>query len=73
MKKSRESLLIIVIFAALGLNYPWLSIVSKQQLILGIPVLYFYLFGLWFLFIVLVCVLIRNLENNTKIRKDDAK
>ena len=77
MKKSRELLLILVIFAAFGLNYPWLSIVSKQLLIFGIPLLYFYLFGLWLLFIALVYVLIRHaskdLENKTEVKTDDVK
>jgi len=77
MKKSRELLLILVIFAAFGLNYPWLSIVSRQLLIFGIPLLYFYLFVLWLLFIALVCVIVRNLsrdiENNTQVNTDDVK
>lgn len=77
MKKPRELLLILVIFTAFGLNYPWLSIVSKQLLIFGIPLLYFYLFGLWLLFIALVYVLIRHaskdLENKTEVKTDDVK
>ncbi len=77
MKKSRELLLILVIFAAFVLNYPWLSIVSKQLLVFGIPLLYFYLFGMWFVFIALVYIFVNNLNNNlenkTKVKTDDVK
>lgn len=64
MKKPRELLWILVIVAACGLNYPWLNIVSMPLLIFGIPVLYFYLFGLWLVFIFLVCLLVRHLDQN---------
>ncbi len=68
MKKTRELLVILVIFAALGLNYPWLSIASKQLLIFGIPLLYFYLFGLWLLFILLIYFFINRLSEDKEIK-----
>ena len=70
MKKPRETLLILVIVAACGLNYPWLSIVSVPQLVFGIPLLYFYLFGLWLLFICLVYLLVKRLDTT---REEDPK
>ena len=76
MKKPRELLLIIVILAACGLNYPWLKIASVPLLVFGIPVLYFYLFGLWLLFICLVYLLVNRLgparETDTHTEKDNA-
>jgi hypothetical protein len=44
---TRERLLAIFCCAVLLFNYPLLSLVDLPPLILGVPVLYLYLFGVW--------------------------
>jgi hypothetical protein len=36
------------------MNYPLLSLFGEAQLFLGIPILFWYLFSVWFAFILLV-------------------
>lgn len=43
-----QRLAALAIVGALLLNYPILSLVNREQLLGGIPVLYIYLFGVWF-------------------------
>jgi hypothetical protein len=61
MSDDRNSKLLLV-FAAflLLLNYPVLSIVDKERLWMGLPVLYFYLFFIWLLLIVVVGLVVRK-------------
>jgi hypothetical protein len=54
-RRRKRGQLIALMWAGLVLlNYPLLSLFGEPQLFLGIPVLYWYLFGIWFGFILLV-------------------
>lgn len=45
------------------LNYPLLSLVNDPRRVLGVPVLYGYLLGIWLLFIVILYLVV---ERTTK-------
>ncbi|MDH3639132.1 MAG: hypothetical protein OES09_11835 [Gammaproteobacteria bacterium] len=49
-----ERLVALGVTAALALNYPILHMFDSSSLVLGIPILYFYLFVVWA--VVIVCV-----------------
>ncbi|HHO47264.1 MAG TPA: hypothetical protein ENN06_02225 [Desulfobacteraceae bacterium] len=51
----------LIALAAVGflaLNYPLLSLFSKIRLLFGIPVLYIYIFAVWYLFIICVALIL---------------
>mgnify|MGYP001767569287 CR=1 FL=1 len=50
---TRERLLALFVFGALLFTPPWLGVFSKPVLVLGIPLLYVYLFVAWALIIAL--------------------
>jgi hypothetical protein len=58
-QRYRERVLILFIAAVLLLNYPLLSLADRPWLVLGIPLLYFYLFLIWLLLIVALALLTR--------------
>ncbi len=62
MTKRNERIIVLALVGMLGLNYPWLSLFSTGGLLLGIPVLYLYLFLVWGAFILLVGLLIETNE-----------
>ncbi len=45
--RQTDRIITLVIVAALAFNYPLLSLFGSSTLILGIPVLYLYLFVAW--------------------------
>jgi hypothetical protein len=55
-----ERIVVLTIVGMLALNYPWLSLFSKDVLMLGIPLLFLYLFGFWAVFIVLARLIIES-------------
>ena len=57
-EKRNERIVVLAIVGMLALNYPWLSLFSKNILVFGIPLLYLYLFGLWALLILLAGLII---------------
>ena len=57
-KRQNERLIVIMIIGVIALNYPLLSLFSKAKLVFGIPVLYYYLFIVWFIFIGCVAVIL---------------
>jgi len=59
-KRQNERLVAIFVAAVLALNFPLLSIASRMKLLLGIPILYFYLFFIWGLLILVSGLAIRN-------------
>ena len=61
-KKRNERIVVIAMVSMLALNYPWLSLFSRNILVFGIPLLYLYLFGLWALLILLVGLIIESEE-----------
>jgi hypothetical protein len=55
----------LVVLALLGFllfNYPFVALVSDERIILGIPVLYAYLFLSWAVLIALLAVAVRKSE-----------
>lgn len=54
MRKRNERITMLAVGGTLALNYPWLSLFSADQFLLGIPSLYLYLFLVWGVFIALV-------------------
>ena len=59
-KRRRERLVVVAIFGFLALNFPMLSVFDLQQLWFGIPVLYWYLFGIWFGFLIAVALIMER-------------
>ncbi|MBF0161587.1 MAG: hypothetical protein HQL88_04790 [Magnetococcales bacterium] len=59
-KRHKERLLALTLLGGLALNFPLLSLFSRDDFILGIPVLYLYLFLFWVLFVVLIALIVRH-------------
>ncbi len=55
-----ERLLLLAMLGALALNYPLLSLFADTLLVLGIPLLYLYLFGVWIGLIALAGIVIEG-------------
>jgi len=55
-----ETLAVLVVAAALLLNFPVLAVFNRATTLLGVPVLYLYVFGVWALAITAVVVLARR-------------
>lgn len=55
-----ERLVVVVCVAALAFNYPLLELFSGPYLLLGVPLLYFYLFIIWALIILCVSLIMRG-------------
>jgi len=47
IKRQNERLIAILVIGIILLNYPLLALFSKVKLILGVPVLFLYLFLAW--------------------------
>lgn len=52
----------LFVSAALALNYPFLGLFDRAWMPFGIPLLYFYLYLIWFLVIVLLIVTVEHSE-----------
>ncbi len=48
---TRARLVALFVLGLLLMNFPLLSLFSREQLVLGMPVLYVYLYGVWALVI----------------------
>ncbi len=59
-RRQNERLVVILIVGVIALNYPILSLFSKVRLIFGAPVLYFYLFTVWTVFIGCVALVLEK-------------
>jgi len=55
-KQRSERLIGVLIVGLLALNYPLLSLFSRERLLFGVPLLYLYLFAVWSFFIVCVAL-----------------
>jgi hypothetical protein len=56
-KRRRERLVVVAIFGFLALNFPMLSVFDLEHIVFGIPVFYWYLFGVWFGFLITVALI----------------
>ena len=59
-KRQNERLIVMPILGIIALNYPLLSLFSQVKLLFGVPVLYLYLFLVWFIFIALIAVIMEK-------------
>jgi hypothetical protein len=58
--RKSERLVALALLGLLLFNYPLLSLFSSEGRVLGIPVLYAYLFAAWTTVIVLIALLVRR-------------
>lgn len=76
-KRQNERLIVMLIIGVIALNYPLLSLFSKAKLIFGVPVLYLYLFVVWFIFIICVAVILEKttspplITDSSKLKKTE--
>ena len=61
-QQSKESIVILFIGAALALNYPFLGLFDRLWMPFGIPLLYLYLYLVWFVVIVLLIGVVERSE-----------
>ena len=61
----------LFLLGALIFNFPLLSLFNRPVLILGIPVLYLYLFGAWLLIVLLMLILSRSKADQLLSEKED--
>ena len=59
-KRQKERLIVLPLVGVIALNYPLLSLFSRVKLLLGVPVLYLYLFAVWLLFILGVAAILEK-------------
>ena len=55
-----ERIVALALLAALLFNYPLLSLFARDGWVLGLPVLYVYLFGCWLLVLILTGLVLRR-------------
>jgi hypothetical protein len=58
MKSQR--LVALFLFGCLLLNYPLLSLFNRVHTVLGVPIMYFWLFSVWGLLIVLLALVVER-------------
>jgi predicted permease len=56
VRRKIQRLLALFAFGCLVLNYPLLALFSKIALWYGIPMLYMYIFTVWFVFILIIAI-----------------
>lgn len=52
-KKRKDRLVALTILGVIALNYPLLAI-------FGVPLMFFYLFGFWLLFVILTALIVKK-------------
>jgi hypothetical protein len=58
--RKSERLVAVALLGLLLFNYPLISLFSNEDRVLGIPVLYAYLFAAWTMVIALVALIVRR-------------
>ncbi len=64
-KRINERLIALACLGVVALNYPFLGLFSKKLFFRGVPLLYLYVFSLWFLFIVMLALVMRKRRSPT--------
>lgn len=59
-RQRNERLVLLTLLGSVALNYPLLALFSTGGLVLGMPVLYLYLFGVWVALIALAGIVIES-------------
>jgi hypothetical protein len=57
LQKRRETRWAIFIIGIILINYPILSTINRSDIVLGVPLTYFYLFLLWLLMIIFTYIM----------------
>ena len=70
-KRRRERLVVVAIFGFLALNFPMLSVFNLEQLWFGIPVFYWYLFGIWLGFLIAVALIMERRTRSGDAERGD--
>jgi len=60
IRKKNQRLLVLFILGSLAINYPLLTLFSKKIFVFGIPLLYFYLFAFWLIFILFIGLVVER-------------
>lgn len=60
MDRRGQRLAAVAVLGALALNYPLMTLASSGSTLLGIPVLYLYLFALWALIIGIMATIVER-------------
>ncbi len=61
-QQSREYIVILFVVSVLALNYPFLDLFDRAWLPFGIPLLYLYIYLVWFIIIVLLILIVGRSE-----------
>jgi hypothetical protein len=61
-QQSKEYIVILFIVGILALNYPMLDLFDRPWMPFGVPLLYLYLYLMWFVLIVLLIVVVQHSE-----------
>lgn len=68
-KRIYERLIALVFLGVIVFSYPVLGLFSKKIFFCGVPLLYIYIFSLWFFFIMLLALVLR--KRSSPISKPD--
>jgi len=60
IKRKIQRLLVLFIFGLLAINYPLVTLFSKNLFLFGYPLLYFYLFAFWVFFILAIALIVER-------------
>jgi hypothetical protein len=66
-RRYRDQIIVLFLMGTLALNYPLLSVVNRQHLFWGIPLLYLYIFLVWLVIIALMAFI----AERSSFRNDD--
>ncbi len=66
-KMRNEKLILFALLIIVLLSYPLIAIVNKPILLMGIPILYLYIFFVWFI----IVVIIKSLTDKKNKIKDE--
>jgi hypothetical protein len=58
-KYRKDRLAALALLGLVALNFPILSLFSREERLFGIPTLFLYLFSFWVLFVVLIALVVR--------------
>ena len=60
IRKKIQRLLVLFIFGILALNFPLITLFSRNTFFLNVPLLYFYLFSFWIIFIFIIALVVER-------------
>ena len=69
-QQSKEYIVILFMAGALALNYPFLYLFDRAWLPFGIPLLYLYLYLVWFVVIALLIAIVEHSEIHVPDRSE---